>query len=194
MDPIIDQPKEKNETKNVVGDNISQDQFDFKFKGNINLFFKEKEASITSNKFKYKLTNEKGIPPAKNNSSDAGYDLHLVELKEVKNGLYYYDTGVAIQLPVGYFGMLVGRSSIAKTGYMLANSVGIIDNEYRGSIMVVLRKVDPMTVKDLILPMKLAQLIPIKQIDFQLLQCDELDETVRGDKGGLGSGQFSKKD
>lgn len=138
---------------------------------------------------KFKLTSPKAVAPTKNHASDAGYDLHLVELKETKNGVYYYDTGVAIQLPRGMFGMLIGRSSISKHGYMLANNVGIIDNDYRGSIIVALVKINT-NASDLVLPMKLVQIVPIVQTNLELRQCDDLNETERADSGGLGSKQF----
>lgn len=141
--------------------------------------------------FKYKLDNNNTPPPTKNNSSDAGYDLTLMELKEIKDGVYKYDTQVSIELPPEYYGMLVGRSSISKTGFMLANNVGIIDNEYRGNIIVGLVKINK-DAADLKLPKKLVQLIPMKQHDFQLQQVETLSDTVRGDKGGLGSEQFKK--
>jgi dUTP pyrophosphatase len=146
---------------------------------------------------KYKLTLPNAIAPTKNHASDAGYDLHLVSLKapntskETKNGVFYYDTGVAIQLPRGMFGMLVARSSIAKHGYMLANNVGIIDNDYRGSIIVALVKTDP-SWPDLTLPIKLVQFVPMHQTDLIITKCDDLTETARGDSGGLGSGQFAQ--
>lgn len=140
---------------------------------------------------KYKLHSKTTIPPTKNNSSDAGYDLHLMELKEIKNGVYFYDTQVSIQLPKGFYGTLVGRSSISKSGYMLANNIGIIDNGYTGNICVALIKINK-DAPDLTLPIKLVQLIPTRQYDFKLQEITELTETERGDKGGLGSGQFKK--
>jgi dUTP pyrophosphatase len=140
--------------------------------------------------FKYQLTCLEGKRPEKKRISDAGYDLHLVKFIKEQDGVYYYDTGVAIELPYGYYGLLAGRSSIAKSGYMLANSIGVIDNEYRGSLIVALIKIRP-DVADLQLPNKLVQLLPIRQC-FQALpyEVPSLDETNRQDTGGLGSGQF----
>ncbi len=158
------------------------------------IFYTQSISNDSENKkFKYKLVHPNAVAPIKDNPSDAGYDFHLVELKEYKNGVYMYDTGVEIQLPIGYFGILVGRSRIAKTGFMLANSVGIIDNGYRGTIMAGLIKVGGQgsLTDELKLPNKLVQLILMKQTDFELEKCEELDSTVRGDKGGLGSGQFN---
>ena len=52
---------------------------------------------------------------------------------------------------------LVPRSSISKTGYMLANSVGVIDRTYTGNVLVPLIKVDK-SMPDLILPARVVQL------------------------------------
>lgn len=133
-----------------------------------------------------------GTPPTKNHPSDAGYDLTLTSLLKAEKGVYYYDTGTKIALPEGYWGMLVGRSSIAKTGHMLANNVGVIDNHYRGNIIVALIKRDA-TAPDLTLPCRLVQFIPMKQYDFTLEEVVELSSTDRADSGGLGSKQFADK-
>jgi dUTP pyrophosphatase len=134
--------------------------------------------------FRYKLSSPQTFAPSKHHPSDAGYDLYLMELKKIEKDVYYYDTGVSIELPEGYFAMLVGRSSIAQSGYMLANSVGIIDNHYRGNIIVGLRKINSKAA-DLILPSKLVQLIIMKQNDFVLEEAQALSSTDRQDKGGI---------
>lgn len=136
--------------------------------------------------FRYTLDCDEKYKPQKNRESDAGYDLHLIEKIKENNGVHYYDTKVAVQPDVGYYFELVGRSSIAKTGYMLANNIGIIDSNYRGNIIVALIKVNP-NAPELQLPMKLVQLIPRKQIFFNMIQVEKLDSTDRNDDGGLGS-------
>ena len=69
-----------------------------------------------------------------------------------------FDTGICIQPPDGFYTEIVPRSSISKTGYILANSIGIIDPTYRGSLKIVLTKVDP-TAQDLKLPFTKFQII-----------------------------------
>lgn len=72
-----------------------------------------------------------------------------------------------------------------KLGYMLANGIGIIDNHYRGPLLVGLLKFDP-TAADLELPLRVAQLIPRQIISLDIQIVEDLDETQRG-KGGFGS-------
>jgi len=140
--------------------------------------------------FKYKLNCPEAKKPEKKRASDAGYDLHLIRLLKIENGIYYYDTGVSVQLPDGFYGLLVGRSSIAKSGYTLANGIGVIDNEYRGSIIVALTK-QRQDAPPLELPAKLVQYIPVKQYFMAMpYEVTELDSTDRQDTGGLGSRQF----
>jgi dUTP pyrophosphatase len=141
-----------------------------------------------TNKFKYYKTNKIAIAPSKNSITDSGYDLHIIEKISQKNNLYMYDTGIIVEPPINIYFDLVPRSSIIKKGYMLANSIGIIDQTYRGSIKVALIKVDP-DAKELELPLKLVQLIPRKVIQLdteEVFKNTDLISTVRG-VGGYGS-------
>jgi len=148
-------------------------------------WFKESTSS-----FKYVLTCPEAIKPQKNRGSDSGYDLHLIKKLKEEKGVSYYDTGVQIQPDAGYYMDLVGRSSISKSGYMLANNIGIIDHGYRGHIIVALVKTNPED-PPLELPCKLVQLIPKKIIHMESVQVDSLEETSRQDSGGLGSKHFA---
>jgi deoxyuridine 5'-triphosphate nucleotidohydrolase len=135
--------------------------------------------------FKFVKTCKDSIAPIKNNITDSGYDLHLIKKIKQVNNVYYYDTGIKIRPSIGYYFDLVGRSSISKTGWMLANNIGIIDMTYSGSIIVALIRVDP-NAKELELPIKLVQLIPRKLIVMDFEEVKELDDTKRGE-GGFGS-------
>lgn len=157
-------------------------QFDFR----TNLFINGTHETLSLN---YKFTLPEGIAPLKSRLSDTGYDLHLVKLHSRRGDIYYYDTGVSVCPPARYYFDLVGRSSIAKTGHMLANNVGIIDASYTGSIIVALYKFDK-EASDLILPVKLVQLIPRQLIILEPNQVDKLVDTTRQDRGGLGSGNL----
>ena len=96
-----------------------------------------------------------------------------------------YDTGIKVQPAFGWYFDLVPRSSISKTGYMLANSIGVIDRTYVGPVLVPLRKVDPHA-PDLELPARLVQIIPRPIVHIQWEEVEALDETARG-AGGFGS-------
>lgn len=77
--------------------------------------------------------------PIRANPTDAGLDLKsrvTVKLNCTERTLV--PTGVYVAIPEGYVGLLVPRSSLSKNGVMLANSVGVIDSDYRGEIMAAL--------------------------------------------------------
>ncbi len=95
-------------------------------------------------------------------------------------------TGIALEVPVGYAGLIYARSGIAsKRGLAPANKVGVVDADYRGEVMVALHNHSnaPQTVgKD----ERIAQMViaPFLAVDFN--EVDELEDTVRG-AGGFGS-------
>ena len=128
-----------------------------------------------------------GTAPKKTRVSDSGYDRTLIGDREKDRGraVRYYRTGIRVSPLHGWYFDLVPRSSISKTGYMLANSVGVIDRSYRGEVLVPLRKVDP-DAPDLEFPCRLVQLIPRPIIHVEFEELDDLDETARGD-GAFGS-------
>lgn len=135
--------------------------------------------------FKYTLCDPLGTPPTRARPSDSGFDLSLVAIRNTFGNVILYGTGVTVQPPSGFYFDLVPRSSMIKQGYMLANSVGIIDQSYTGEIMVPLIKVDP-DAPDPILPCRMVQLIPRKWYGFIPEQVDSLDITERA-SGGFGS-------
>lgn len=124
-------------------------------------------------------------PPSKAHASDSGFDLTLVREGEAKGAVRLYRTGVSVQPPHGWYFDVVPRSSLIKTGYLLANSVGVIDRTYVGEILVPLLKVDP-AAADLDLPARVVQLIPRPIVHFAVEEVDALDATRRS-TGGFGS-------
>ncbi|CAB1037066.1 dUTP diphosphatase [Corynebacterium diphtheriae] len=72
--------------------------------------------------------------------TDAGIDLEAQDSQIVPPGATaVIHTGVATAIPTGHFGMLVVRSSFGKQGFSLVNGVGIIDSDYCGEIIGVVR-------------------------------------------------------
>lgn len=135
--------------------------------------------------FKVKKTDPEAVIPSKPNASDIGYDLTVIKKLKTKGDVTFYDTGLVIEPSVGYYSLLYPRSSISKTGYMLANSVGVIDPGYRSNFIVALRKVDK-DAPDLELPCRIAQMVPQRCHFPDLVVVDHVDETTRGE-GGFGS-------
>lgn len=131
----------------------------------------------------WKRNDPSALPLRKNRCSDSGYDLALIRKeKQLNQFTALYDTGISVSPPAGYYFDVVPRSSISKTGYLLANSTGIIDASYSGSIKVALLKADE-SVPDLVLPNYMVQLIPRKYIHFDFQEVKQLEETERSDKG-----------
>lgn len=158
-------------------------KLDCKYNDFVNFLSRSKQSPLPS--FKFVKTCPEAISPSKTNITDSGFDLHLIKKVKVVNNVYFYDTGIKVRPQIGYYFDLVARSSISKTGWMLANNVGIIDITYSGSILVCLVKVVP-DAKELELPIKLVQLIPRNLIMMVPEEVDDLDNTSRGN-GGFGS-------
>ena len=132
--------------------------------------------------FTYNLIHDLAIPPHKTRFSDSGFDLTLININKKIGKVTLYGTGVIVTPPTGFYFDMVPRSSIIKSGYMLANSLGIIDQGYTGEVLVPLVKIDE-EAPDLELPAKLVQLIPRKWYGFNPVNVDEVYETSRNTKG-----------
>lgn len=72
-------------------------------------------------------------PPRRATPGALGYDLMAADIR-YGEGYVEYDTGVTVALPWWCGGFVFPRSSISKTPYFLANGVGVIDQDYRGTI------------------------------------------------------------
>ena len=83
---------------------------------------------------------EGGKAPERANFTDAGLDLFAFEDKVLQPGsVTMVDTGVAVKIPKWHVGLLFQRSSFTKYGISLANAVGVIDADYRGTVKVAFR-------------------------------------------------------
>lgn len=138
-----------------------------------------------SNRFEWSRSREDAVAPSKTRASDSGYDLVILEMVKKVGDVEFYDTGIKISPAYGWYFDLVPRSSITKTGYILANNTGIIDRTYRGSILVPLIKVDK-NAKDFVGGERVVQIIPRPIIHIHWKEVKKLDDTHRGD-GGFGS-------
>jgi dUTP pyrophosphatase len=94
-----------------------------------------------------------------------------------------FHTGLKFIIPEGYHVKIFPRSSLHLYGYTLAKNVGIIDEGYRGEIMVLLQKYDP-TCIEFELPFRGVQFILEKKVVYSIVQVDnESDTTSRSDNG-----------
>lgn len=131
---------------------------------------------------KIKRLNDKDILPTKAHATDAGYDLYASSC-HYEDGMLHYGTGVAVEIPEGYVGLVFPRSSIANTHLTLSNSVGVIDSGYRGEIKAKFRKNGFVGYK---VGERIAQLIIIPYPEVTFEEVDELSDSDRGE-GGYGS-------
>jgi dUTP pyrophosphatase len=136
-------------------------------------------------KIKIKKTHEAGVIPAYAKPGDAGMDLVAVtEEWNDDNSIVTYDTGLSIEIPEGYVGLLFPRSSVFKTSLTLANCVGVIDSGYRGSIMFKFRYLEEGMVYDVGDRVGQIIIMPYPTVEFE--EVEELSNTERGE-GGYGS-------
>lgn len=119
----------------------------------------------------------------------AGADLYACEEGDVtiKAGeTKLIHTGLAMEIPEGYAGLIYARSGIAtKRGLAPSNKVGVIDSDYRGEIMVSLfnhSAIDQTIAEN----ERIAQLVITPFLKVEYTECDSLTDTVRGE-GGFGS-------
>ena len=83
---------------------------------------------------KIKKLCETAVIPSYAKPGDAGMDLVATSRIFDKYGNVEYGTGLAMEIPEGYVGLIFARSSIFKQDLSLANAVGVIDSGYRGEI------------------------------------------------------------
>tara|TARA_B100000282_G_C31473570_1_gene372420 strand:+ start:120 stop:545 length:426 start_codon:yes stop_codon:yes gene_type:complete len=135
---------------------------------------------------KFKKLTDNAFAPVKIHESDAGFDLIAISRKINKNPEYIeYGTGLAIEIPDGYVGLIFPRSSISKTSFYLRNSVGVIDAGYRGEIKLRFG-IDNDSLIQYSLYNKIGQLLFMKIPEIKMIESESLTDTSRGD-GGFGS-------
>jgi len=134
-------------------------------------------------KVKIKRLHKNSIIPSYSKIGDAGMDLVATSKFYDDFDNVCYGTGLALEIPEGYVGLLFPRSSISKTDLTLRNSVGIIDSGYRGEITfkfnnILMSSCEPYNVKE-----RIGQLIimPYPTIEFE--EVEELSTTERGAQG-----------
>lgn len=85
-------------------------------------------------KVRIKKLHENAVIPSYSKKGDAGLDLTAVDKYYDTDGNVVYHTGIAMEIPEGYVGLVFPRSSICTKDISLTNAVGVIDSGYRGEI------------------------------------------------------------
>ena len=143
---------------------------------------------------KVKKTDPNAVIPFKTHDSDFCYDVVATSCEEIAPNVYKYGIGLAFQMEKGWAtGVYNGqfsidlrpRSSVWKTGMVLSNCVGTIDEDYRGEVSAVFYHVMPNMPKyevgDRIGPIKIGE-----ALNVEFVEVDNLSDTARG-AGGYGS-------
>lgn len=131
--------------------------------------------------------NDRASTPFRQHHDDAGADLFASEDAIIPvHGWTPVRTGIAIEIPYGYVGLVHPRSGLAfKHGISVLNTPGTVDAGYRGEVMVVLYNVSTKPYQ-VLYGDRIAQLLVQKVELPQFYTVKSLDDTLRGD-GGFGS-------
>lgn len=138
-------------------------------------------------KIKIKKFHKDAQIPTRATNGSAGWDLyscHDISIQGDFKQLEYF-TGIGVEIPQGYVGLIFPRSSIYKTSCRLSNAVGVIDSDYTGPIRF---KFDYNGDPNKIYQMgdRIGQLVIVKYEELEFEEVEELTKTVRG-SGGYGS-------
>lgn len=137
---------------------------------------------------KVKLDDRMAKMPIRAKGNCVGWDLAVCDKFELPHNLVKVDFGVKVAPPEGYYLELVPRSSLFKKGYILANSVGILDPDFRGRVMAYLfvfkKSAEILKPGD-----RICQLILRRHETAEMVEVDELDSTERGEDAFGSSGE-----
>lgn len=148
-------------------------------------------------KIKFKKLHEKAVLPSYAKAGDAGLDMTATEIYSTED-FVGYKTGIAVEIPEGYVGLLFPRSSNCKKDLLLCNSVGVVDSGYRGEIEFRFKRVPKlgMDASGAFAPAgalevyepgeRIGQLVIVPYPTIEPEFADELSSTERGE-GGYGS-------
>ncbi len=136
-----------------------------------------------------KKMRENAILPTYGSAGAAGADLYAcldaevtIEAGETK----FIPTGIAVEIPEGYAGLVHARSSLgSKRGLAPANKVGVIDSDYRGELMVALHNHGKQA-QTIAHGERIAQMLIMPVLTPCYVETDTLSDTARG-SGGFGS-------
>ena len=140
-------------------------------------------------KVNIKKLNPNAIVPTYGSEYAAGADLYACADGEIQiepHTTAVIPTGLALELPSGYAGLIYARSGLAtKKGLATENTVGVVDCDYRGEVKVALHNHSD-TVQSVSAGERIAQIVIAPYVTAEFEETDELSRTVRG-AGGFGS-------
>lgn len=145
---------------------------------------------------KIKKLVEEAVIPFYAKPGDAGLDLTAVSYDYKEDiDCHVYGTGIAVEIPEGYVGLIYPRSSNRKTDAYMCNHVGVVDSGYRGEIMLSFKNRDkyidniPQLFKPYEVGDKVAQLIIMPYPKIKFVEVDKLSDSDRGENGHGSTGK-----
>jgi dUTP pyrophosphatase len=123
--------------------------------------------------------------PSRSYEGDAGLDLHAAEGMVIAPGeRASVRTGLAIEIPEGYAGLVLPRSGLAADqGISLVNAPGLIDAGYRGELRVLLLNTDRHEPFEVVPGKRIAQLVVVRVEPTQPVEVEELAVSQRAERG-----------
>lgn len=139
---------------------------------------------------KFKKLHDDAKIPSYAHDTDAGLDLTAVsftqEFDKSNKLVLVYHTGLAVEIPEGYVGLIFMRSSISNKSISLTNAVAVIDSGYRGELLLKY-KITTDSLPTIYQPgEKIGQLIIIPYPKINPIEAEELSSSDRNE-GGFGS-------
>ena len=144
-------------------------------------------------KIRVKKLDEHAILPTRGSVDAAGYDLYVKTTEDTvipPHETVMIGTGLAMEIPQGYFGAIFARSGLAcKSGLRPANCVGVVDSDYRGEFIIAVHN-DTDTERVVAGGERVAQMVVMPYLSVEFDEVDELDETERGESGFGSTGRL----
>ena len=146
-------------------------------------------------KISFKKLCKDAVMPSKAHATDAGFDLVAVSRVFDEYGCVSYGTGIAVEIPKGYVGLLFPRSSVFRTDLSLSNCMGVIDSGYRGEVKAKFRPQltfaddrlgNPFGPRCYEVGERIMQMVVMPYPEVVFEEADALSDSDRGE-GGYGS-------
>lgn len=145
---------------------------------------------INTMELKFKRLEDAAVLPIRGTKGAAGIDLTCIKIDTVINEanqlMLVYHTGLAVEIPAGYVGLLIPRSSIWKKSLWLTDNVGVIDSDYTGEIIAVMKATTDAIPAVYQKGERFCQLVIVPVPEYEITEVSELTPTERGE-GGFGS-------
>lgn len=145
---------------------------------------------------KFKRLVDNAIMPIRGTVGSAGVDLTAIQIttETNENGevILVYHTGLSIEIPEGYVGLLFMRSSINRKSIVMCNAVNVIDSDYRGEIMGKFRTTINAVPSLYQVGERFAQLVIVPMLDYTIEEAETLGTTERGEDGFGSTGSINE--